>query len=77
MIMARVDRNVLERVVFVRQAKKILDAFFNDTEAYPDVEFLQRKGICKILAEEYSPLVSLAQHLTGAVAVRLLPQGNA
>lgn len=60
----------------LRQAEHILDEFFNDSEAYPEDDFLMRTGICKVLADEFHPLVRLAQSFKGVRNLQLLSQSN-
>ncbi len=60
----------------VRQAQRILDEFFGDRDAYPDDDVLMRTGICKVLAEEFHPLVRLAQSLRGVRNLRLHSPSN-
>ena len=74
--MSRIERTALERRVSLRSAAVILDSFLNDDVLYPDEDVLSRSGVCKVLAEEYYPLVRLAQSLRGAIAVRLSPHGH-
>jgi hypothetical protein len=74
--MPRVSRDALEKPMQLRQAERILDEFFNDSEAYPEDDVLMRTGICKDLAEEFHPLVRLAQSFKGVRNLHLLPLSN-
>jgi hypothetical protein len=58
------------------QAEYLLDEFFHDHNLYPDNEFYLRRGICKILAGEFYPLVRLAQSFWGVRNICLLSQSN-
>ncbi len=60
----------------LRQAERILDEFFNNREAYPDDDVLMRTGICKVLADEFHPLVRLAQSFRGVRNLQLLSQST-
>jgi hypothetical protein len=74
--MPQVTRDTLESPLPLRQAEYLLNEFFNDHNLYPDDEFYMRKGICKVLADEFHPLVRLAQSFWGVRSVFLLPQSN-
>lgn len=54
----------------------MVTSFYDDRLAYPDEDVQLRKGICKTLAEEYSPLVRLAQEYCFIRSIRLLPEAN-
>jgi len=60
----------------MRQAEYLLNEFFHDHDLYTDDEFYMRKGICKVLADEFHPLVRLAQSFWGVRNIFLLPQSN-
>ena len=66
-----IERSVLERPTSLHQAERILDEFLTDTIKYPDDDFYMRRGICKVLADEYHPLVRLAQTLHGVRCIKL------
>jgi hypothetical protein len=74
--MPPIKREALERPIQLRQAECILNEFFHDRVAYPDNEFYMRMGICKVLADEFHPLVRLAQFLCGVRSINLLAQSN-
>ena len=71
-----IDRKVLEKPTPLRQAIIILNDFLENYETYPIEDFLKRKGICKVLAEEYLPLVSLAQGLENVKSINLTTYSN-
>jgi len=74
--MPQVERDALEKPTPLRRAECLLDEFFHDRDTYPDDDFYSRTGICKLLAEEYHPLVRLAQRLWGVRSIRLLSHAN-
>ena len=59
--MAYIERQTLERASSLRKAKAIADSFCHDRTTYTDEDVHLKRGICKTLAEEYCPLVLLAQ----------------
>lgn len=75
--MSQVRRADLELSVLVRDAAEVIRAFLeNDDDCYPYADFIMRNGISKVLAEEYLPLVRVAEVMAGSRAVRLLPASN-
>lgn len=62
--------------MWMRQAEYLLDEFFHNHDLYPEDEFYLRKGICKTLADEFHPLVRLAQYFYGVRNIRLFPESN-
>jgi len=74
--MPQIERMALEDAVSVRRAKGVVDSFCNDRVTYPDEDVHSKRGVCKILAEEYCPLVRLAQGYCCVRNVRLLPESN-
>jgi hypothetical protein len=74
--MPQIKRNMLEQQLSLRNAKTVLTSFCNDREAYPDSNVHLRKGICKILIEEYGPLVRLAKEQILVRDLRLFPEAN-
>ena len=76
-IMAQIKRSDLEKAVSLQQANCILNTFYNDRTIYPYDDIHLKKGICKILIEEYCPLVNLANSLFLVRRVRLYQEGNA
>jgi len=77
---SQVTRGTLESELSLRQAKDVIDKFCNDREIYPDRDIYLRRGtergVLKILAEEYHPLICLAKKYWGVRSVRLFPEGN-
>jgi len=74
--MPQIERKTLERAISLRKARAIVDCFYNDRMTYPDENVHWKRGVCKILAEEYSPLVRLAHEYCCVRSVRLLPEAN-
>ena len=74
--MPQATRHILEKPMRMRQAEDLLDQFFHDRNLYPDDEFYLQAGICKVLADEFHPLVRLAQFFWGVRNIYLLPQSN-
>ncbi len=74
--MSQIDRQKLEQAIPLDQAISILDVYTNDDKAYPDKDVRSKKGICKILDEEYWPLVMLAKTLRDVKSIRLFPIAN-
>ncbi|MGM0655551.1 MAG: hypothetical protein ACQETR_09575 [Thermodesulfobacteriota bacterium] len=74
--MPQIKRNMLEQFHSLRNAKAFLTSFCNDRETYPDSDVHLRKGICKILIEEYGPLVRLAKEQFLVRDLRLFPEAN-
>ncbi len=74
--MPQATRYTLEQAMRMRQAEYLLDEFFHNHDLYPDDEFYLRKGICRTLADEFHPLVRLAQYFYGVRSIRLLPESN-
>lgn len=70
------ERCDLERPMSLRRATKALDNFFNDLNAYPDNDFYLRKGVNKVFAEEFHPLVCLAQTFRWVRSVALSPAAH-
>jgi hypothetical protein len=64
---AMITKGILEKWQTLQQAKEICDSYFDDSDTYPREDFYRRKGRCrgigKLIPEEYSPLVVLAQEL--------------
>ena len=76
-IMTQIKRSDLEKAVSLHQANCILNTFYNDRTIYSYDDINLKKGICKILIEEYCPLVNLANSLFLVRRVRLYQEGNA
>jgi hypothetical protein len=74
--MPKIERKALEKAVSLREAKGLVDSFCNDRITYPDGDVHSKRGVCKILAEEYCPLVRLAQEYWCVRSVRLFPVAN-
>jgi hypothetical protein len=74
--MTQIDRQELEKPTPLDEATLMVDSFLNDTTSYPDEDVRLRRGICKVLAEEYMPLVLLAKVLPNVESVRLFPASN-
>jgi hypothetical protein len=74
--MAQIDRDVLERPLSLRGAAEIVRRFLEDTDAYPDEEFRMRRGMCKVLAEEYLPLFRFARSLRCVRSIHLYPESH-
>ena len=74
--MTQVKRQELERRISLDQASLIIDIFLSDETLYPYDDFLSRRGICKVLAEEYMPLVQLAKALPDVEGLQLFPASN-
>ena len=74
--MTQVTRQELEQSVVLDRAITIVDKFLNDRESDPDDDVRVRRGICKALAEEYLPLVRVAQMVPSVESVRLLSEAN-
>jgi hypothetical protein len=70
-----VDRKQLESIQETQQAAKIIDEIRKNTDEYPNDVFLARKGICKVIEEEYVPLVRVAESVLGE-RVRLSPHSH-
>lgn len=75
--MHQLERKALENPISLHQANEVVESFCNDRAAYPDADVHLKRGVSKILAEEYCPLVRLAQELWCVRSVRLLPEANA
>jgi len=74
--MSQIERATLEKPTPLNRAICILNEFLYDPKTYSDNDFYFRKGICKVLAEEYLPLVRLAQGLIGVRNIHLLSNSN-
>lgn len=73
---SQVSRQELEQDRSVKRAAGIVAAFLRDDEAYPYGSFIMREGISKTLAEEYFPLVSVAETLGCVRSLRLSPEAH-
>jgi hypothetical protein len=71
------QRSELETSRSPSQIQDLIDAVATDRETYPDEDVHQRRGILKVLLEEYLPLSILATNLPGVASARLLVQSNA
>jgi len=74
--MAHIERQALERASSLQAARAIVDSFCYDRTIYTDEDVHLKRGICKSLAEEYCPLVRLAQEHWLVRSVRLFPGCN-
>ena len=75
--MQQVERSELESHLILPDAKEVVRRFLEDTEAYPTEAFRKRSGICKVLAEEYLPLLRLARFLRCVRSICLSPDSHA
>lgn len=73
--MPAVNRQQLENALKIDQAAELIESFRKDTETYPNDTFLARQGICKLIEEEYVPLVRVAEFVDGRT-VRLSPNAH-
>ena len=74
--MPKIERETIEKAISLREAIAIVDCFYNERMTYPDEDVHRKRGVCKILAEEYSPLVRLAQEYCDVRSLRLFPEAN-
>ena len=74
-VVSAVTRRELEAWTPVPEALARVSRFLDGYESYPLDPFLRRRGINKALAEEYLPLVYVAQ-AADAACVKLLPASN-
>ncbi len=69
-------RTELEKPVSLRKALFIAEKFYDRQGEFNDEEIHRKKGIVKIISEEYLPLVELAKTYIGVRSVRLFPNSN-
>jgi len=74
--MTQVDRQELEQLTSLDRAASIIETFLNDPTTYSDKDFRLRRGVCKVLEEEYKPLVLVANAVPGVESVRLFSLSN-
>jgi hypothetical protein len=74
--MPQIDRKALEKPASLRRASSIVESFCNDQVRHPGEDVYKKSGICKVLAEEYCPLVALAQERRHVRSVRLFSEAN-
>ncbi len=74
--MSRIDRQELEKPTSLDKAQILIDELLNNRVLNPDSDLLSRRGINKVLVEEYRPLLFLAKTVTGAEYIRLFPDSN-
>lgn len=70
------QRSELEQVRTLAEMQTIRDIFTNDHAAYRNAEVLRRKGIAKVIIEEYLPLLLLIQNIPGARRASLTSESN-
>jgi len=75
--MQQVKRSELESHLTLRDAEEVVRRFLEETETYPTKAFRKRSGVCKVLAEEYLPLLLVAQSLRCVRSIRLYPDSHA
>lgn len=64
------ERTKLEEFKTLHEMHELLAYFSSHREEFPDEHVHLRRGIAKVLLEEYAPLLMLAQHL-GAAGAKL------
>ncbi|MEW6352388.1 MAG: hypothetical protein AB1646_25325 [Thermodesulfobacteriota bacterium] len=74
--MPQIERMTLEKALSLRHAKAVVDSFCSDRSTYSDEDVYLKRGVCKVLAEEYCPLVRLAEEYSCVRSVLLLPKAN-
>ncbi len=75
-VMPQVSANEPRHRLPLRKAIQITDEFRADFTAYPHEDVRMRRGICKVLLEEYCPLVNLAQQIRCVRDVCLTSESN-
>lgn len=69
-----IKRNYLENWISIEKARKLVDEFLNDRATYSDYEFYSHKrGINKVILEEFYPLLLFAEFLPSAASLHLSP----
>lgn len=71
------QRTDLEVARTGQEMRTLLDSVAKDTVTYPDKDVHLRRGILKVLLEEYEPLAILATTMACVSSARLLDQSNA
>jgi len=74
--MSQISREALEKSVSLDEAGDVVNSFCGDRVTYSSKDVHLKKGVCKVLLEEYFPLLRLAETLPGVRSVRLLPKAN-
>ncbi|RLB59247.1 MAG: hypothetical protein DRI90_15665 [Deltaproteobacteria bacterium] len=67
---------MLEEPLTLHRAQAIVESFSTDRVTYPHRDVHSRKGVCKILIEEFCPLVRLAEEFQHVDHIRLLPEAH-
>jgi hypothetical protein len=75
--MHQLERNALEKPISLRKAKGVVEFFCNDRATYPDPDIHAKKGVSKVFAEEYCPLVRLSQEHWFVRSICLFPEAYA
>jgi len=74
--MSQINREALEKRGSLSEARSLVELVYYDSATYSSEDIRRRTGVFKVLAEEYFPLLWLAEALPGARSIRLLPKGN-
>lgn len=70
------QRSELEQFHTLAEMQTIVDTFTNDHAEYPSAEVRRSRGIPKVMAEEYFPLLLLARNIPSVISARLTTKSN-